>query len=237
MGYNRYMANITFVSTVEFLDSIEECRPQPAKSFIPEWFKKIPSNIPDTVRSCPSFPDFFSQGYVLPMWSDFKLKYNKKDNTWGWSGSGPSFSWSSHANNQLIDYVTPSFSGSDAEFVLKAHCPWRIITPPGWSVLQLPLFYHFNKDWSVMPGVIDTDIHHDINQQVLYHGKQEMISIDRGDPFALYIPFKREKNKLNIRYQNEKDRKTIGEKLINLETKFTGSGSYRKLQRKRDMDV
>jgi hypothetical protein len=231
------MANIDFVSTVEFLDSIEECKPKPAKYFIPEWFKEIPSGINGTVKGCPSFPDFFSQGYIIPMWADFKLRYEKETKSWEWLGNSEKFTWSIHKNDQFIDYVTPSFNGSEAEFVFKADCPWQIITPPGWSVLQLPLFYHFNKEWSVMPGVIDTDIHHYVNQQVLYHGEEKEITINRGDPFALYIPFKREKNKLNVRYQNKKDKKRIGENLIKINTKFPGSGMYRKSQRERDADV
>ena len=58
---------IEFISTVEGLEEIEECRPKPAKHFVPEWFKNIPSfseNIP-TVRHCPSFPDFFSKSALF----------------------------------------------------------------------------------------------------------------------------------------------------------------------------
>ena len=237
MMYNRYMAKISFVTDVEFLDSIEECKPKPAKNFIPEWFKQIPGNLNGTVKQCPSFPDFFSQGYVIPMWADVRLKHNKETDQWGWNGSSDSFSWDMHPNNQLIDYVIPTFNGMDGKFVFKANCPWKIITPPGWSVMQLPLFYHFNREWSIMPGIIDTDIHHYINQQVLYHGDKEEITINRGDPFVLYVPFKREKNSLDVRFQSEKDRKIFGKQQLKFNTKFLNTGSYRKMQRERDKDV
>jgi hypothetical protein len=226
---------IQFISTVEGLESIEECLPKPAKNFIPQWFKNIPSLIEGvtTVKNCPSFPDYFSQGYILPMWCDVRLKSD--ENGWSWDTPTALISWDNHGDKQFLDYTGANFNGVDSQFVFKANCPWRIITPPGWSVLQLPLFYHFNKEWSVLPGVIDTDVHTEINQQVLYHGNGREILIKRGDPFVLYIPFKRSnKIKHEIRYQNKEDKKNIIKNDLNIITAFRPNGNYREMQRKRD---
>jgi hypothetical protein len=231
---------IQFISTVEHLNSIEECLPRPAKHFIPKWFKDIPSITNDsiTVKNCPSFPDYFSQGYILPMWCDVILQYDKKIDDWQWHTSTKNFTWDIHGKGQLLDYTKVTFNGMDANFVFKTNCPWKIITPPGWSVLQLPLFYHFNKEWSVMPGIIDTDVHHSINQQVLYHGDKTSITIKTGDPFVLYIPFKRS-NKLKhiISYQTEKNKKYFDKLQFAFNQNFPPNGVYRKLQRKRDKGV
>ena len=222
---------IQFISTVEGLESIEECLPRPAKHFIPKWFKDIPSKEIGTVKDCPSFPDYFSQGYILPMWCDSILSY--KDETFNWETATNRFSWAYHGNNQFIDYKKPTFNGIDGQFVFKANCPWRIITPPGWSVLQLPLFYHFNQDWSVLPGVIDTDIHSEINQQILYHGDGKEVTIRCGDPFVLYVPFKRSnKLKHEIRYQTLEEYKKFDKDVLLLNQKFKPNGVYRKMQRK-----
>jgi hypothetical protein len=224
---------IQFISTVEGLESIDYLLPKPAKNFIPQWFKDIPSTQPSTVKICPSFPDFFSQGYIIPMWSDVKLALDGEN--WSWISPNEQHQWSSHSNNQFLDYTKASFNGVEAQFVFKAICPWRIITPPGWSVLQLPLFYHFNQEWSVLPGVIDTDIHTEINQQVLYHGNRKQIQINAGDPFVLYIPFKRsDKLKSVIRYQTEEDRKLFAKQNIAFKNLFSPDGWYRKMQRERD---
>ena len=227
---------IEFVSTIEGLESIEECLPKPAKHFIPQWFKDIPNKDPMTVKICPSFPDYFSQGYILPMWTDVKLQ--AIGDSWNWETPTDKVSWENHANEQFLNYTKANFNGIEAQSVFKAVCPWKIITPPGWSVLQLPLFYHFNQEWSVLPGVLDTDIHHEINQQVLYHGNGNQIIINRGDPFVLYIPYKRSnKIKHKIRYQNKKDEKRFYLRLLKTKTKFTPTGVYRELQRERDKDV
>ena len=226
---------IEFISTVEGLETIEECLPRPAKHFIPKWFKDIPSNYPTTVKVCPSFPDFFSQGYILPMWADTKLKFDSKFGEWNWESSNAMFKWEIHSNDQFLKHVDAKFNGVSSQFVFKALSPWNIVTPPGWSVLQLPLFYHFNQEWSVLPGIIDTDIHSTINQQVLYHGDGKEIKINCGDPFVLYIPFKREnKLKHEVRYQTEKDEKKIKNEIFKINSRFFPNQYYRRLQRERD---
>jgi hypothetical protein len=226
---------IQFISTVEGLETIEECLPRPAKHFIPKWFKDISSEHSLSVKYCPSFPDYFSQGYIMPMWSDVKLRHDS--DTWTWESPTDKFTWDIHGKHQFLNHTDASFNGIDGQFVFKADCPWRIVTPPGWSVLQLPLFYHFNKEWSVLPGVIDTDIYFEINQQVLYHGDGKTIQINRGDPFVLYIPFKRSnKLKHSVRYQNKKDEKKIKKGTLMIHGSFHPSGNYRKMQRKRDSE-
>jgi len=225
---------VRFVSTLNGLDTIQECIPKPAKSYIPEWFKDIPGDAPSSIKRCPSFSDYFSQGYIMPMWSDVKISYNKTLDQWAYTSSTTDVVWEKHSNHQLIDHLTPNFNGNDGEFVFKAICPWRIITPPGYSVLQLPLFYHFNKDFSIFPGIIDTDIYHEINQQVLYHGKGKEVLIERGDPFALYVPFERKKYKHSVESLTEEYYNKFKASILNIQTKFLGQGAYRQMQRERD---
>lgn len=227
---------IQFISTYEGLDSIDECLPRPAKYFMPDWFKNVPSNVKGTVKDCPSFPDYFSQGYIIPMWSDVRMSF--VDKVAKFELSAKRFSFDFHANDQMLDYKKATFNGIEGQFVFKTVSPWRIVTPPGWSVLQLPLFYHFNQEWSVLPGVIDTDIHSEINQQVLYHGDGKEVIIKCGDPFVLYIPFKRSnKLKHEVRYRTEEELKIFSKEQMLLHQSFSPNGVYRKLQRKRDKGV
>lgn len=221
---------IEFISTVEGLETIQECLPRPTKGFVPDWFKNVP-NLAHTVKACPSFPDFFSQGFVLPMWMDSTIRYDSETNNWFADSNMPS--WDAHKNDQFIEFTKPQMQGKEGNFVFKANCPWRLITPPGYSVLQLPLFYHFNQEFSVLPGIIDTDIHSEINQQILYHGDGDTISIQRGTPLAMYVPFKRTKYDLDVRYQTEADRKLFAGKGLDIATKGIGAGVYRRWQRER----
>ena len=228
---------IEFICDIPELMDIEECIPRPAKYFIPEWWKNIPSaNHPleSGVKECPSFPDFFSQGYIIPMWADSYLRYDKETDVWNTDSNTLTPDFSIHRHQQFLNHVSVKMHGNKTNIVFKANSPWNIITPPGYSVFQMPLFYHFNEDYSLLPGIVDTDIHHDMNQQVLYHTDKKEIFIKRGDPFVLYIPFKRTKYDMSVRAANEEDKKRLNRLIFNYSTSSIGQGQYRSNQRKRD---
>ena len=226
---------IQFVSTVPGLSSIEECLPKPSIKFIPEWWKgmqhvpkyhHLDEAVAGNVKNCPSFMDYFSNGYILPMWADTILYYNEETKDWAWRSSDEKFTYSSHNGGQYLDHVNHSFLGEDSYFIFKAQCPWRIITKPGYSTYQLPLLYHFNKDFSVLPGIRDSDTYHQINPQIVIHSNKKEIFIPRGTPLAQYIPFKREKEKINVRDAGEKDFNLFTKNDLEFATKFKGSDIY-----------
>ena len=97
----------------------------------------------------------------------------------------------------------------------------------------MPLFYHFDNRFSVMPGVIDTDIHHIVNQQVMYFGDEEEVVIKRGTPFVQYVPFKRQGVTSEIRAASEADLKKFELDRLRYFTKFLNTGEYRSMQKDR----
>jgi hypothetical protein len=234
------MRDIEFITTKPYLLDLPDTAPRPTKNFLPNWWKNLPKFDADTsvptVKTCPSFPDFFSQGYVIPMWADTVLRFDKESQQWSWfSGrDGDYTEWGVHHSEQMTKHVDASFMGKDVVAIFKAACPWRIKTRPGWSVYQLPLFYHFDNDFAVMPGVIDTDIHSEINQQVMFFREKEEILIKRGTPFAQYIPFKRQKISHEVRKENKKDLTEFKKQDEKFFTTFSASGEYRRVQRERD---
>jgi hypothetical protein len=226
---------IEFVSTVPGLSSIEECTPKPSINFIPSWWKEmkyvpeyshIDEAVAGNVKNCPSFIDYFSKGYILPMWADTILYYNEDTKDWAWRSSDPKFTYSSHNNDQYLDSANHNFLGKNSYFIFKAHSPWRIITKPGYSTYQMPLPYHFNEDFSILPGVRDSDRYHQINPQIVIHSTKKEIFIPRGTPLAQYIPFKREKQNIEFRDATEKDMNLFIKKDIGFSTKFKGSDVY-----------
>jgi hypothetical protein len=226
---------IQFISTIPGLSSIDDCIPKPAIKFIPSWWKQT-KNFPSyhhidkaeagNVKNCPSFMDYFSSGYILPMWADTILYYDNETKDWSWRSSDARFTYSNHNNDQYLDFVNHSFLGKESYFVFKAHAPWRIITKPGYSTYQLPVFYHFNEDFSVLPGIRDSDTYHQINPQIVIHSSKKEIFIPRGTPLAQYIPFKREKNSILVRDANDKDMIKFMKDDLNFTTKFKGSDLY-----------
>ena len=238
---------IEFFTDEKALAVTPELHPQPMKAFTPSWWKDMPANpIPSdkylkSVKACPSFPDFFSLGYVLPMWMDTTLQYDYKTKQHSFNHGQNIYSMMKfkndpihlHLNEQFLSHVpNPNFLGNSSNFVFKFISPWYARTEPGVSLLQLPMFYNFNGDFSVMPGVIDTDIHHVLNQQVVYHGNGEEIYIKRGTPIVQYIPFRRANYEATTQLINAEFEEKLDISLYRIASMF--DGAYRDAQRKRD---
>jgi hypothetical protein len=213
--------NIELWTTVEGLAGIEECRPKPASKFIPQWWKDMPYlNEPKVVRNvkvCPSFPDMFSQGFIIPAWCDMIFEGGENP---GFTLPHEDFKMSFHTHKQFLDYVPDNYRKT-VNAIIKAHMPWRIKTPKGYSVYQMPLFFHYNEDFSIMPGIIDTDKHHIANPQIVLHTEKTKVVVKRGDPFVWYIPFKREKLSIEVREETEEDRYVDVVHHLNIFSKFT----------------
>ncbi len=210
---------VEFFSSIPFLNDIEECRPKPLSKALPDWWKNgaVQINGEPTVKECPSFIQMFKNSYVIPMWCDTEFKIT--DHGVQWRFSHPSFRWESHSENQFLD-IAPQNVRDNTKKIMKAISPWHIKTPKGYSVYQMSAFYEFNENFEIMPGIIDTDIHHEANQQVMLTGKNETFTIKRGEPFAVYFPFKRDSFVYETRNATKEDLDTIERNKLKIFSKF-----------------
>jgi len=241
--FNKKTPTVKFISTVEGLSSVEESRPKPSNQVMPPWWKDVPmiktdinfdGVIAGSVKNCPSFPDFFSQGYIVPMWMDTLLYIDSETQSWKAKQSNGDFSLGIHPPYQYLDYVSHKFLGKDTHFIFKLHSPWQIITDPGYSVYQMPTFYHFNDDYSVLAGVIDTDIYYQSNLQLLIHSDKKEIFIPRGTPLAQYVVYKREKLNGVVRDSNKDDKNLLKSLEMRFTTRFGATKEYIKMRKERD---
>tara|TARA_Y100001951_G_C11282237_1_gene266200 strand:- start:916 stop:1665 length:750 start_codon:yes stop_codon:yes gene_type:complete len=185
--------------------------PQPARKFFPQWYKDIKNpQVTETVyniKVCPSFPLWFQQGYVVPVWTDIILRYKESTGKCYWETPYSRYKMEFHLNEQLVPYL-PDHIKNDIACIFKTDCPWRIMTPEGYSMMQLNMYYEYSPLFETLPGIIPTDIWHQINQQLIIKkstfrnlGKDclekrflgwRYITITKGSPLAVYVPFKRE---------------------------------------------
>lgn len=204
----------------------------PAKEFIPDWWKNVERLIDKrydqkgTVRNCPSFPEYLMQGFVVPLWCDLYLKI--EEDKWEWRSSNQIFNFSSHSNEQFKDFL-PNHIKNKTSIVLKPDCPWYVKTPPGWSVWQLPMTYHYNPIFETLPGIIWSDIHHEINQQILIQEYGEFM-IPRGTPLAMYVPYERNKYTYEVSGPNKQNKNWTNISNAHIYTKF--KGGYKLHQKK-----
>ena len=207
------------------IDGVEKVTPVlPAREFIPDWLKKVERFISKkhdqkgTVRNCPSFPEYINQGFVVPLWCDLHIEI--KHDGYEWHSPDKMFNFSSHSDEQFRNYL-PQHMKDNTSMVLKPSCPWRVKTPPGWSVWQLPMTYHYNPIFETLPGIIWSDIHHEINQQMLMRQYGEFV-IKRGTPLAMYVPYERNKYTYDVSGPNEQNSKWANTAYTHVRTKFKG---------------
>ena len=206
------------------IEGVEKVTPVlPAKEFIPDWWKRVQRKINSlddkgTVRNCPSFPEYINQGFVVPLWCELYLEIEQKG--WKWRTPDKNFSFSTHSNTQFRDWL-PQHMQDNTSMVVKPSCPWRVKTPPGWSVWQLPMYYHYNTMFETLPGIIWSDIHHEINQQMLFKRYGEFF-IPRGTPLAMYVPFERNKYTYDISGPNSTNAAWSNESFLHVRSKFKG---------------
>ena len=213
--------NIKWWSTIEGLDKVVPILP--AKEVIPDWWKRVERMITSvdskgTVRNCPSFPEYITQGFVVPLWCDLHVEV--RHDGFEWKSPEKMFNFQSHGDIQFRDWI-PKHVKDNTSMVLKPACPWRVKTPPGWSLWQLPMYYDFNPVFEVLPGIIWSDIHHEINQQMLMKRYGEFF-IKRGTPLAMYVPFERNKYTYTIEGPSAENAAMTNESYLHTRTKFKG---------------
>ena len=152
------------------------------------------------------------------MWCDLHIEI--KHDGYEWHSPDKMFNFSSHSDEQFRNYL-PQHMKDNTSMVLKPSCPWRVKTPPGWSVWQLPMTYHYNPIFETLPGIIWSDIHHEINQQMLMRQYGEFV-LKRGTPLAMYVPYERNKYTYDVSGPNEQNSKWANASFAYVRTKFKG---------------
>lgn len=230
-------SDISFISKVPGLETIEECIPKPISNFVPSWWKDMPVEkntlsvrgvSAGNAKLCPSFADYFSTGYIMPMWVDTVLQCDSETGEWFWQTPTDQFKWDIHTSKQYLDTVDHTYFGKKSYFVFKTECPWMVFSKEPYMMYQLPTYFHFNEDFSVVPGVRDIGSYNVMNIQFLIHSNKKEIIIKRGTPIAHFIPFKKEKIDIDVRGATEKDFKNIEKFNMDIQTKFFHTKIYKR---------
>lgn len=166
-------------------------RPFPAAQDVPEWLKRMPTEVPAgpggrpwlTVKRCPPFLDALAAGYLIPLAADVHFEMS----TGGLSCKSEIPLIHTHPREQLGD----AFAG---RIVVKFVNPWVIRTPPGYSCLFLQPVNRFDLPFQIFGGVVETDGYYmevHFPALCLLHAGQN-VTLRRGTPVAQVIPFRRE---------------------------------------------
>jgi hypothetical protein len=190
----RRQPAITFTCAPEDLGVIAP--PVPAKTYLPDWFRKLPAIDPAresrtdtglTVKRCLPFLDAMTTGWILPLAATVRLEIRD-------GGTRVDASWefdrpmvSNHAMYQAAG------NPMGARPPCKFHNHWTIATPPGWSCLFTDPLNRPNGIFQVVSGVVDTDTYRaPVHFPFFATGADGVHVIEKGSPLVQVIPFRRD---------------------------------------------
>ena len=177
-----------------------DSKPQSAKNFIPEEFKRLPSYLNNdlrlnTVKKCVPFLDALTSGYIIPFYQENILTITKRkdgDEDLHITATNSIGQQAGHHINQL-----PKNYQDSKRPALKFDNKWYVKTPIGYSCLFIHPMNQPKKDYELASGVVDTDTYDKIIQFPYFIRKrfteqQTQIYIEKDTPMVQVIPFRRE---------------------------------------------
>ena len=100
-------------------------------------------------------------------------------------------------------------------------------------IMQLPMMFEFNDTFETMPGTIWSDKFHEMNQQMIIK-KYGQVTLTRGTPIAMYVPFKREEFDFKCSERTPELEKLEETSRLTILSKFIGG--YKEMQAKERKD-
>ena len=119
------------------------------------------------------------------MWCDFLIQRDME--TFEYDNKNFKYGIDFHSEVQISGW---NLRKTDFKEGIKFLNPWRIYTPPGYSVMFMTPTYQFEKRFTVLPGIVETDSYHHVNFPSIWHTTKDAV-IERGTPFIQVIPFKK----------------------------------------------
>lgn len=186
--------------TLRFLCAPEDAGviapPTPAKSHVPDWFRRLPAVTPEaltptssglTVKRCLPFLDAITTGWIIPLPATVRLEIRN-------DGSDVEAGWDFDrrlVSNHGAHQVRGNPFGNRPP--MKFHNFWSIVTPPGWSCLFVNPLNRPNGVFELAAGIVDTDTYRaPVHFPFFATGPDGLHVLEKGTPMAQVIPFRRD---------------------------------------------
>ena len=194
-------------------NEVLEHLPFPIKKEIPDWYKELSGHwdnkrVPNTVKKCMPFQDALVSGYCIPLPVDLTMRKVQRDGEqkldlhWGAGYTLENMGVETHHPKQFGGMPRPVGS---MKGVIKFNMPYRIETPPGYSILCIAPMNRERKYFEIISGIIDTDTYDGLINFPSYmmnfeNGDQgyDSIVIPGGTPVAHIFPFKRDSWQMSV---------------------------------------
>lgn len=208
--------------------------PVPAKSQLPEWFRRLPAvdkahvhatNNGLTIKRCMPFLDAMTAGWIIPLAATVRLEISDggRKVDCGWEIDRVMVS--NHGMHQIAG------NPREPRPPCKFHNYWTVKTPPGWSCLFVAPLNRPNQVVEVLSGIVDTDTYQSlINFPFIPIAPDGVYVLERGTPLVQVIPFRRDGTHLGAEIRAENGREASTRERI-LRSTQAEEGWYRKVAR------
>lgn len=195
--FSRFMhhhCDLTFLCRPE--DEGVIAPPIPAKSHLPDWFRKLPAVSKDhlspgnnglTVKRCMPFLDAMTTGWLLTLAATVRLEVSQGGTivTAGWEFDRTMVS--NHGQHQVAG--NPQAPNPPCKF----HNYWSVRTAPGWSCLFVPPLNRGDQPFECVAGIVDTDSYFaEIHFPFFATAPDGLYTIEKGTPLVQVIPLRRD---------------------------------------------
>ena len=198
------------VKLIEFsVDHPNLSPPRPAKSYIPDWYKKSPMHVdnvkerrvgsPDRrnnkgIKYCMPFLDGLTHGYIAETWCDIQVYRTP---------TGPQIHWEvdpdplTNRGEDGNEFLPIPVGHVDRHYIWKN--PYGIRTPKGYSCLVTHPLNRFELPFTTMSAIVDSDTYMPPGNYPFYLHEDFEGIIPAGTPMFQIIPIKRDNwtSKLN----------------------------------------
>ena len=205
----------------------------------PDWWKEVEST-EGSVRRCAGTADFISLGFSIPMWANitFRLSPNKRqwESSFDIAGDHP-FGVEGFSFDQTGPIPVTKVREVQRANYVKIINPWVIKTAPGWSSMYLPPSYEPDKNWTILPAVVNTDYYHHAHM-VLNVLAEDGFTIPVGQIMQHIIPFERSSTPVELQFGDERAHDLLNQEGFG--TPFIPKNmksKYKKTQREMDANV
>jgi hypothetical protein len=205
---------ITFTPAGEIAENVIN-PPVPAKSVIPEWYKKAPTTnlknpeiykndnsyiMDKTIKSCMPFLDALTGGYIQKTWTDIFVA-QKEGQLVYYSATPPMIM----NNREKVSIEIDSNVYYSVEYVWQSY--WRAKLPKGYSLLITHPLNRLDLPFTTLSAIVDADsFNHTAVGNIPFfirNGFQGFIPV--GTPMYQMIPIKRDTWEQEIEPFNERE--------------------------------
>lgn len=230
--FKRLIHSVQFTCAPEDLGVIAP--PVPARTVMPEWFRKLPAvdrsrlsagDTGQTVKRCMPFLDAMTTGIILPLAATVRLDIRDNGRTVEAGWDFDRIMVSNHGAHQVAGH--PAAPTPPCKF----HNYWTIRTPKGWSCLFVPVLNRTDPHFEPVAGVVDTDTYlAPIHFPFFATAPDGLYELEKGTPLVQVIPFKRQATMLGFTAKAETTRQAETRKRVFRST-LAATGWYRRFAR------